>query len=90
MSKPSKKQGGLKRWFAEDWKDSQGRECGHGNDDSYCRPTKRVTKDTPKTWGELSEKEEKSALAAKAKARREGKQRTSKSFKRIKKKVTGK
>ena len=85
--KPSKKQGGLKRWFAEDWKDSEGRECGHGDDDSYCRPSKRITKNTPKTWGEISEKEKKSALKAKAKARREGKQYTDKRFSKIKKRI---
>lgn len=85
--KPSKKSGGLKRWFAEEWKDSKGRDCGHGNDDSYCRPSKRVTKGTPKTWSEMSEKEKDSALREKAKARNKGEQYTSKRFSKIKKKV---
>jgi hypothetical protein len=87
MSKPSAKQGGLVRWHKEKWKDSKGRECGHGDDDSYCRPSKRVTKSTPKTWGELSESEKKSALKAKAKARREGNQYSSKRFSKIKRKL---
>jgi hypothetical protein len=88
MSKPTSKQGGLVRWHKEEWKDSEGRECGHGDGDSYCRPSKKITKDTPKTWGELSKKDKKNALAAKSKARREGKQYTDKKFYKIKKKVS--
>ena len=80
----------LKRWFKEEWKDSKGRECGHGNDDSYCRPSKRVSKDTPKTWGEMSKKDKKSALSAKAKARRDGKQYTKKRFSKLKDKMKDK
>jgi len=80
--KPSAKQGGLVRWHKEEWKDSRGRECGHGDDDSYCRPSKKISKKTPKTWGELSEKEKRSALKAKAEARRKGKQYTKKRFSR--------
>jgi|11BtaG_2_1085332.scaffolds.fasta_scaffold01151_6 hypothetical protein len=85
--KPSASQGGLVRWHKEVWKDSKGKECGHGDDDSYCRPSKRVTKDTPKTWGEMSDKEKESAKKAKADARSKGKQYTSKKFTKIKNKV---
>lgn len=85
--KPSAKQGGLVRWHKEDWKDSKGRECGHGDDDSYCRPSKKVTKDTPKTWGEMTKKEKESAKREKAEARREGRQYTDKRFSKIKKRV---
>ncbi len=45
----------LKRWEKEDWKNERGKDCG---DDSkgkgYCRPTKKVSKKTPKTRKELT------------------------------------
>lgn len=45
----------LKRWGAEKWQDTKsGKPCGAGGKNEYCRPTKRVTKDTPKTKQELS------------------------------------
>jgi len=52
----------LKRWQAEKWQDTKtGKACGAGGKNEYCRPTKRVSKDTPKTKSELSP----SKLAAK-------------------------
>ena len=52
----------LKRWQAEKWQDTKsGKPCGAGGKNEYCRPTKRVSKDTPKTKSELSP----SKLAAK-------------------------
>jgi len=52
----------LKRWEAEKWVDTKtGKECGAGGRNEYCRPTKRMSKDTPKTKFELSP----SKLAAK-------------------------
>lgn len=52
----------LKRWQAEKWQDTKsGKACGAGGSNEYCRPTKRVSKDTPKTKYELTP----SKLAAK-------------------------
>ena len=52
----------LKRWEKEKWVDTRtGKACGAGGKNEYCRPTKRVSKDTPKTKYELTP----SKLAAK-------------------------
>jgi hypothetical protein len=52
----------LKRWQSEKWQDTKsGKACGAGGKNEYCRPTKRVSKDTPKTKSELTP----SKLAAK-------------------------
>lgn len=52
----------LKRWQAEKWEDTKtGKACGAGGKNEYCRPTKRISKDTPKTKKEISP----SKLAAK-------------------------
>lgn len=65
-------------------------ECGSekGQDDAKCRPAKRISEETPKTWSELSPAEEKRAIADKNKANREGKQFSKVRFKRLKKKVS--
>jgi hypothetical protein len=67
---------GLKRWFAEKWTDQKGNECGSGKLKSVpkCRPSKRVTGDTPKTWSELTPSQKKRAVADKNKATRSGEQ----------------
>lgn len=85
---------GLKRWFKEAWKKkANGKmvDCGsdEGQDDAKCRPAKRVTKDTPKTWGELSPSEEKKAIADKNKANIEGRQYGNVRFSKLKKKLEG-
>ena len=52
----------LKRWQAEKWQDTKtGKACGAGGKNEYCRPTKRISKDTPKTKSEITP----SKLAAK-------------------------
>ncbi len=52
----------LKRWQAEKWQDTKsGKPCGAGGKNEYCRPTRKVSKDTPKTKSEISP----SKLAAK-------------------------
>jgi hypothetical protein len=84
----------LKRWFKEKWKKkiTGGKyvECGSekGQDDAKCRPAKRVSEDTPKTWGELTPLEERKAIADKNKANREGRQFSKVRFKKLKKKVS--
>ena len=60
----------LKRWFKEKWVDVKtgkpcGRQQGEKRDYPYCRPSKRVSKDTPKTASELSASEKSSRTAAK-------------------------
>jgi murein DD-endopeptidase MepM/ murein hydrolase activator NlpD len=57
------KHGGLDRWFAEKWVDVKtGKECGRQEGEKRagypaCRPSKRVSEDTPKTASELSSAE---------------------------------
>ena len=48
----------LKRWEKEKWVDTKtGKACGAGGKNEYCRPTKRVSKETPKTKSEMSSSE---------------------------------
>jgi hypothetical protein len=52
----------LRRWQKEKWVDTKtGKPCGAGGKNEYCRPTRKVSKQTPKTKGEMSS----SQLAAK-------------------------
>jgi hypothetical protein len=45
----------LKRWQAEKWVDTKtGKACGAGGKNEYCRPSKRVSSETPKTKSEIS------------------------------------
>jgi hypothetical protein len=45
----------LKRWEKEKWKDTKtGKACGAGGKNEYCRPTTRVSSETPKTKSEIS------------------------------------
>jgi hypothetical protein len=57
----------LKRWFKEEWTDEKGNECGSAKNKSIkkCRPSKRISGDTVKTWGEMSSAEKKKAVAEK-------------------------
>ena len=57
----------LKRWFSEDWKDQDGNECGSPKGDKVkkCRPSKRVSSKTPKTWREIGSKKKKKIVAEK-------------------------
>ena len=56
-----------KRWTEEGWEDTKtGKPCGSGGENEYCRPTKRVSKKTPKTKGEMSASELKRKKAEKS------------------------
>lgn len=57
----------LKRWFSESWKDQDGNECGSPKGDKVkkCRPSKRVSSETPKTWREIGSKKKKKIVAEK-------------------------
>ncbi len=60
---------GLKRWFNEEWKNQRG-EIGYKHKNDVYRPTIRITKDTPTTFNELSEKEIKRARREKKRTNR--------------------
>ena len=51
---------GLRRWFDEDWRNQRG-EIGYKHKSDIYRPTHRITKNTPITHSELTEKEIKKA-----------------------------
>ena len=57
----------LKRWFKEEWKDEKGNPCGSSKNKNtkVCRPSKRVSKDSPKPWNEMSSSEKKKVVSAK-------------------------
>ena len=59
----TKKGASLRRWFKEDWKTPSGKEDYEGGENTF-RPTKKVSRDTPKTWSEVTP-------ASKAKAQKE-------------------
>jgi len=65
--KKTKEGSELKRWQAEKWQDTKtGKPCGAGGKNEYCRPTKRVSKDTPKTKYELTPSKLKAKKAEKS------------------------
>jgi len=80
----------LKRWFKEEWTDVRtGKACGRSEGEKrgtpYCRPKKRVSKDTPKTVGEMSASEKRSRINQKKRlGQPAGKPRRVKSLKRKK------
>jgi hypothetical protein len=86
----TKKGASLKRWFKEEWKDVRtGKACGRGEGEKrgtpYCRPTKRISKKTPKTAGEMTSAEKRSRIAQKKRlGQPAGKPRRVKSLKRRK------
>lgn len=50
------RKGPLARWFKEDWKSNTG-HYGYTSKSSVYRPTKRISKKTPRTFSELTRKE---------------------------------
>ena len=76
----TKKGAALRRWFKEDWRTPRGNK-DYSKGENTFRPTKRVTKDTPTTWSELTPYE-------KAAAKKE--KREKKRVSRYKKKAGGK
>ena len=51
-----KRKGPLARWFKENWKSDTG-HYGYTSKSSVYRPTKRISKQTPTTFSELSRRE---------------------------------
>ena len=49
----------LKRWFKEKWTDEKGNPCGSkkNKNTKKCRPSKRISSKTPRTWSSLSKSE---------------------------------
>ena len=58
------KKKGLARWFLEDWRNQRG-EVGYKYKNDVYRPTRRITKKTPKTFKELTKKKIKKARTKK-------------------------
>jgi hypothetical protein len=58
------KKRGLSRWFQEKWVNQRG-EVGYKYKSDVYRPSKRITKNTPKTYKELSKKRIKKARSKK-------------------------
>ena len=87
----TKKWAALKRWFKEDWVDVRtGKPCGRKKGEKrgtpYCRPSKRVSKKTPKTAKELTSSEQRSRISQKKRlGQPAGKPRRVKSVKRRRK-----
>lgn len=50
----------LKRWFKEDWKTPSGNK-DYSKGENTFRPTKKISKKTPKTWSELTDAEKAAA-----------------------------
>ena len=63
----TKKGASLQRWFKEKWTDEKGNVCGSTKNKKTkkCRPSKRVSGKTPKTWKEMSSAEKKKSVAEK-------------------------
>jgi hypothetical protein len=57
----------LKRWFKEKWTDEKGNPCGStkNKNTKKCRPSKRISGETVKTWSEMSSAEKKRVVAEK-------------------------
>lgn len=78
----SSSKSGLKRWYAEKWVDlnrkKNGRYASCGRKSSktgtypLCRPSKRITSKTPRTFKEISRKSIKKAKQLKSKLRSRG------------------
>lgn len=64
-----KTQGGLTRWFRENWRTQDGNKTYKKKGDVF-RPTKRINKNTPKTFKELSKTKLKKAQKEKKKTGR--------------------
>ena len=55
---------GLSRWYRENWRTEKDKKT-YKEGGTIFRPTKRITKDTPTTMGELSKKQKEKAIKEK-------------------------
>lgn len=60
-----RERGSLRRWFKEEWRNQRGEEGYREKGDVY-RPTRRVDRNTPKTFRELGASKIRSAMKEKA------------------------
>jgi len=76
----TKKGASLIRWFKEEWKDEEGNVCGsdENKNTKVCRPSKKVSEDSPKPWGQMTKEEKQKVVSAKKKVGM-GKRRSSSS-----------
>lgn len=69
---PSKKSSSLKRWYLENWVNVKtGKPCGSVKTKDYypvCRPKKKISSDTPRTAGSLTEAQKKKMIKLKQQA----------------------
>jgi hypothetical protein len=61
----------LKRWFREDWQTESGDKDTGGKRKTF-RPRRRVSSETPTTWGELTDSEKRRASREKKEEGRVG------------------
>jgi hypothetical protein len=56
----------LKRWFKEKWKDEKGNPCGSSKNKKtkVCRPSRRVSSKSPKTWSQMTKAEKSKVIRA--------------------------
>ena len=75
----AKTEGNLNRWFKEKWVDIKtGKPCGRSEGEKRngypaCRPSKRISKDTPTTASELTKAEKESFKRKKTSSKNVGK-----------------
>jgi len=79
LYKGSRSTGGLKRWFDEKWVNvsSPNRQCGRSHATTkgmypVCRPSIRITKQTPRTVSEFTKTQLRSAVLRKQKIKQAG------------------
>jgi len=59
----------LKRWFKEKWTDEKGNVCGSAKNKrtKVCRPSRKVSSKSPKTWSQMTKAEKAKVVLAKRK-----------------------
>ncbi len=74
----------LKRWFKENWKTPSGKKDYSGGENTF-RPTKKISKDTPSTWSEVTPSEKARAQKEKNEKGRVSRYKKVKAVKKAKK-----
>ena len=74
----------LKRWFKEDWQTPKGKKDYSGGENTF-RPTKKISKDTPSTWSEVTPAEKARAQKEKNEKGRVSRYKKVKAVKKAKK-----
>ena len=74
----------LKRWFKEDWQTPKGKKGYEGGENTF-RPTKKISKDTPSTWSEVTPAEKARAQKEKNEKGRVSRYKKVKAVKKAKK-----